>query len=59
MASDGVWEFLSNEKVRNIVDQYYKFDNAIGAADKLIEESVRSWRRVSLICLIIYNRKMM
>jgi serine/threonine protein phosphatase PrpC len=48
LASDGVWEFLSNEKVMEIVDYYYKNDNINGSADKLIEHSVRFWRKVYL-----------
>jgi len=37
---------MSNEKVKEIVDHYYEMGNSNGAADKLIEESVRLWRKV-------------
>jgi hypothetical protein len=54
MASDGVWEFLTNEKVKEIVDHYYQNGNVCGAADNLIEESVRQWRKVTIINFILF-----
>lgn len=44
-----MWEFLSNTEVMNIVIPYYKNMDGIGAANKLVEESVRSWRNVRII----------
>lgn len=46
IASDGVWEYLSNEDVMNIVLPYTERDNVEMAAEKLITESTNAWRRV-------------
>lgn len=43
LASDGVWQFLSNEKVKNIVLPYYEEDNISGAAQKLVNSALRMW----------------
>lgn len=55
IASDGIWEFLSNEKVADIINPYYYagFD-VNGAAEKLIEEATRCWRRVKINLLILF-----
>ena len=39
IASDGVWEFLSNEEVANIVWPFFEKRNAEGAAEALVRES--------------------
>ena len=49
IASDGVWEFLSNEKVAEIVNPYYNLMDSNGAADRLVEEATKMWRRVNLL----------
>ena len=50
MASDGVWEFLSNEKVMEIVNKfYYNNLDSYAAAEKVIEEATKMWRKVKLI----------
>ena len=36
IGTDGIWEFLSNEKVRDIVLTYYNENNISGGIDKLI-----------------------
>jgi len=64
IASDGVWEFLDNKQVYDIVEPYYLNNDIQGACSKLIEESAMMWRRVSLyivynILYIIIYRKMM
>ena len=46
IASDGVWEFLTNERVSEIVNFYYKINDANGAAEKLVEESIKKWKQV-------------
>jgi len=46
IASDGVWEFLSNEKIVEIVNPYYKTGDSSGAADKIVEESLKMWQIV-------------
>lgn len=55
IASDGVWEFLSNKRVMEIVLPYYRNNDPAGAAERLIEESTRCWKK-----LIFFNlRRMM
>ena len=39
IASDGIWEFLSNTDVASIVFPYYYDNNPEGAAEKLIKKS--------------------
>ena len=46
IASDGVWEFLTNKRVMEIVNPYYKINDPSAAADKLIEESTKCWKKV-------------
>ena len=46
IASDGVWEYLSNEDVMNIVLPYTERDNVDLAAERLITESINAWRKV-------------
>ena len=43
LATDGVWQFLSNEKVKNILLPYYDEDNINGAAQKLVRTALRMW----------------
>ena len=53
MASDGVWEFLSNEKVMEIVNKfYYNNLDSYAAAEKVIEEATKMWRKVKLIIFL-------
>lgn len=46
IASDGVWEFLSNEQVMELVNPYFARNDINGASNKLIEESVKCWKSV-------------
>jgi serine/threonine protein phosphatase PrpC len=43
IASDGVWEFLSNEEVSAIVMPHYLKNSAEKAAEALIKESIKRW----------------
>ena len=54
LASDGIWEFLSNERVSDIVNIYYNVNNVETAVNTLIEEAIRCW----IIVKIYKNRKM-
>lgn len=45
IASDGLWEFLSNEYCVKIVSEYWEAGNPEGACDRLLKESVAMWRR--------------
>ena len=44
MCSDGVWEFLSNEKVRDVGRQFYLHSNATELCKELITLSVIEWQ---------------
>ena len=44
IASDGVWEFLENQQVANIVYPYLASKNAEGAAEALVLASYKRWR---------------
>ena len=44
LCSDGVWEFLSNEKVKNIGRQFYLNSNASELCQELINLSVIEWK---------------
>jgi len=52
IASDGVWEFLTNNQVMDIVNPYYKINDAKGACNKLTQISTNWWEKV-----IIYNSR--
>ena len=42
-ASDGLWEFLSNDRVCELVLGYYNSDDAKGATRKLMEVARKTW----------------
>ncbi|CAD8050429.1 unnamed protein product [Paramecium primaurelia] len=48
VASDGVWEYLSNDEVMNVVVPYIEKDNIDLAADKLMAEAINAWKKHSL-----------
>ena len=48
VASDGIWEYLTNERVAEIVNPFYNTMNAIGAVEKLVEEASMCWNRVNI-----------
>ena len=59
LASDGVWEFLNNEQVASIVYPYFFSKNAEAAAESLIKEAYKSWKREEnlvddITCIIIF-----
>ena len=43
IASDGVWEFLENKEVMEIVMPYYNSNDVEGACKKLVEEATKNW----------------
>ena len=43
IASDGIWEFLSNEKVVELVTPFLESDNPEGACQKLVDVAVGFW----------------
>jgi len=59
LASDGVFEFLTNEDVISIVAPHYKNNSAEKAAEALIRESLRRWKKEEnvvddITCIIIF-----
>jgi serine/threonine protein phosphatase PrpC len=60
LASDGVWEFLSNEDVAQIVYPFFEKRNAEGAAEALVRESYMKWKSEEddiiddITCVIIF-----
>ena len=44
MASDGVWEFLSNEDVTNIVAPFYAKGAPESAANALVKAAFSRWK---------------
>ena len=49
ICSDGVWEFASNEQVRDIGNIFYKKNDASGFCSELIEYSVGLWEQNEII----------
>ena len=49
VASDGVWEFLDNKTVKNIVMPYYLKNDPEGAAKALIAESTNWWNQEDIV----------
>ena len=45
LASDGIWEFLSNEQVMNMIIPFYLKNDSEGACERLVKESVACWKR--------------
>ena len=41
--TDGVWKFLTNEKIMDIVLPYYEYDDAEGATQKIREIANNLW----------------
>ena len=43
LATDGIWQFLSNEQVKNIILPYYDEDNINGGIQKLVGSARKMW----------------
>jgi serine/threonine protein phosphatase PrpC len=48
IASDGVWEFLSNEDVAQIVLPFYEQNAPEAAANALVKAAFKKWKQVSI-----------
>ena len=46
-ATDGIWQFLSNEQVKNIILPYYEEDNITGGIQKLVTSARRMWETMN------------
>ena len=49
LASDGIWEFLSNENVKDIVMPFYQNNDPNGACQSLIKESTKLWNSEDIV----------
>ena len=49
VASDGVWEFLDNNTVKDIVMPYYEKNDPNGACKELIKKSTEWWNKEDII----------
>lgn len=60
LASDGVWEFLSNDDIAKIVLPYYECKNAEKAAEAVVRESYLKWKQEEddivddITCVIVF-----
>jgi len=45
IASDGIWEVLSNEEVMKIVGEYYEKSNPEKACEALIKKATAVWNK--------------
>ena len=60
LASDGVWEFLSNEEIAKIVMPYFECKNAEKAAEAVVRDSYLKWKQEEddivddITCVIIF-----
>lgn len=60
LASDGVWEFLTNEEVAEIVKPFFEKKNAEKAAEAVVRESYLRWKREEegvvddITCIILF-----
>ena len=59
LASDGVWEFISNEEVAAIIMPHFKSNSAEKAAEAVIMESQTRWKQEDtsiddITCIIIF-----
>ena len=49
VASDGIWEFLSNKKVSQIVFPFYEKNDPDGACKALIKEATNFWNNEDIV----------
>ena len=59
VASDGVWEFLDNNRVAEIVIPFYKKKDPDGACKALIKESTEWWNKEDIVvdditCIVVF-----
>ena len=49
VCSDGVWEFLNNDMVKDLGKQFYLKNDAVSFCNKLIEQSLFEWNKNDII----------
>ena len=61
-ASDGVWEFMTNEQVKNILNKYRYSQDAFGCSKEIVEKARQIWKGTSfaiddITCVIAFFDK--
>ena len=49
ICSDGVWEFLTNENVRDIGNTFYQKGDIEGFCSNLVKKAVQTWEENDII----------
>lgn len=62
LASDGVWEFLSNAEVVDLVVPFWHKNDLKGACSTVVKESVLAWEREEdsiddITCIIVFFKR--
>lgn len=62
VASDGVWEFMTNEQVKNIINKYRYNQDASGCSREIVEKARQIWKGTSfaiddITCVIAFFDK--
>ena len=62
VASDGVWEFMSNEQVKTILNKYRYNQDAYGCSKEIVEKARQIWKGTSfaiddITCVIAFFDK--
>ena len=53
IASDGIWEFLDNNRVMTVVNSFYNKNDPEGACNALIKEATQWWEKVRGVKILI------
>ena len=59
VASDGIWEFLDNDDVKNITMPYYEKNDPNGACKELIKRATEFWNQEDIVvdditCIVVF-----
>jgi serine/threonine protein phosphatase PrpC len=59
IASDGIWEFMTNEEVANVVAPYFDQNLPEAGANQLVKEALKTWQREEdvvddITCVIVF-----
>ena len=62
LASDGVWEFLSNDEVIDLIVPFWHQNDLKGACSIVVKESVAAWEREEdsiddITCIIVFFKR--
>jgi serine/threonine protein phosphatase PrpC len=62
LASDGVWEFLTNDEIIDIVVPFWHNNDLKGACNSIVKESVLAWEREEesiddITCIVVFFKR--